>query len=136
MFQRQAPAGEIFYFRPKEATEGDIYVIEATDFEKDRPGNFGPKDTGYARVHVFANGKGEPTVYERFSTEAKVLANTIGRAIGGAPLLVSLGQGRAKDGHNAPWVWVDEDPAKYPDIVAYFEKEQAADEEIDDLLDS
>lgn len=134
MFQKQAPAGEKTFFKPKDAPEGAVYALFPKHFEAEKPTPYGPKDTAVAEAFVFANGKGEPEHHPLWQTEATVLARSIGRALdaGGAPLLVTIGKGVAKPGKQAPWVFNDADPSEYPDVVAFFEKRE---KELDDAPD-
>lgn len=120
MFGKTQSAGGSF-FKPAKEDPNNVYVVEALRYEADVPSQFGPRNLGWANLTVFKDGKGKPEVRENAQFENAALSSAIRGAIGGAPLLVKIEKGTAAPGKSAPWLFIDQDPSDYPEVVAYFE---------------
>ena len=111
------------YFKPQDIPANVIFALEVTQFEVDRPSNYGPKDAIHFKAYQFADGKGEPKI-EDFIAKQTVLVSSLRDKVG-STVLVKLTQGVGKNGNNPPWLWENVNPADYPEIVAYFEAREA-----------
>lgn len=119
------------WFKPDEHVNDVAILIEVTGFERQRPTDYGPKDSAITTSTFFATQEeldaGTPTdVVKGLRYEQTYLASDLAGLIGEATIVV-LGQSQPKKAGQKPaWVWrqpTNENKAK---VIAYGEAREAA----------
>ncbi|PSL04152.1 hypothetical protein CLV30_106157 [Haloactinopolyspora alba] len=116
-------AGGTSYFKPADESEAVAILIEPLSYERQRPTDYGPKDTAVARMTFFksevALETGVPDeVRESVTVQQTALARNLEQYVGKG-VIVTLGQGKAKPGMNPPWIWVPASPEVQAKVVEY-----------------
>jgi len=112
------------FFKPADFQGVDAFLIEVEDFRRQVPTNFGPKDTAVATLTVFRGFDGEPAVIPASQIQQTALASALADLVGKATI-VTMGQGKAKNGNNPPWIWTAIDAAPKAKVIDYVTKREA-----------
>lgn len=118
------------FFKPEEYLNAAALLIEVKSYQRERPTNYGPKDSALVDLTVFATedeaAKGKPTnIIKDMRIEGKaVLTGALADIVGDATIQ-KLKQGVAKKGQNAPWLYADPTPEAFAGVAAYYEAREA-----------
>lgn len=112
-------------------TAWPAFLLEVTDFEVQRPGQFGPKDSALVDMTQFRTqaelDEGTPNVIEGTRVEQTKLAEALGRVGKGGASVVQLVKVPSKQaGRNPAWVWRKAPADVIDKVVAYAEARDAA----------
>jgi hypothetical protein len=120
------------WFKPTEELKSyAAFLIETEDWEPQRPGAFGPKDSALVNLTIFATQAaleaGEPTEI-KLGTRIEYTALTAAlKGMKGKPVVKSLDQAPpSKPGQKPAWVWRDVTPGVKKLVAAYGAKREAA----------
>ena len=114
------------WFKPDEFKVAKALFVTVNDVERDRPTDFGPKDSVIADIAVFATAsdlkKGPSEEYFDIRVEHTALANALINQVGNS-FIVTVEKGQAKPGRQAPWLWSTvEDSAVVNAVIAWAEQ--------------
>lgn len=113
------------FFKPADFSTGvTAFLIEVERFDRQVPTNFGPKDTAIATLTVFRGFDGEPQVNPAMQIQQTALAKGLADLVGKATI-VGMGQGVARNGNNAPWIWTPVDAEAKAKVIAYVTEREA-----------
>lgn len=99
------------WFSPKDEMKSYVaFLIEVKDFELQRPGNFGPKDSALVDLTSFATmgelDAGTPTeVREGVRIEYTVLSAQLKKLVGKATVQTLIQRPATKPGQKPAWAW-------------------------------
>lgn len=120
------------WFKPtEELKEAAAFLIETKDWEPQRPGAFGPKDSALVDMTVFTTQEaldaGEPTeVHLGMRVEYTALTATL-KGMVGKPVVKILDQAPpSKPGQRPAWIWKDVTPATKKKVALYGAAREAA----------
>ncbi len=118
------------WFKPEPVAKAVAILIEVHDFERQRPGTYGPKDSALCDVSVFTTEadlkNGTPAVTNGTRVEHTVLTRDLSSLVGAATI-ATLAKGVGKNGNQPPWLWREvTDAAVVAAVVAYAEKRDEA----------
>lgn len=120
------------YFKAAEHVDDVALLIEVIRFAHQVPSNFGPKDTAYADVSVFATqaalDAGTPDEQKNIAIQGTALAKDLEQLVGQATI-VKLGQSNAKVGQKPAWIWKPVESATKQKVIDYATKREADVEE-------
>jgi hypothetical protein len=126
------PASGGGWFKPtEEAKEYPAFLIEVLDFEAQRPGTYGPKDSVLVNMTIFADDEaldaGEPTeVKNGMRIEYTVLTRDLKSLVGGATIVTLAQVPPSKPGQQPAWVWRQAGAAAKKKVSAYVDSLNAA----------
>lgn len=113
------------WFKPtEEMKEYTAFLIEVLDFELQRPGAFGPKDSAQVDLTVFATDaaldSGEPTsVHKGMRIEYTALTGALKNLKGQATVQTLTQAPPSKPGQKPAWIWRAATPAVKAKVIAY-----------------
>lgn len=119
------------WFKPDEHTEDVAILIEVTGIERQRPTDYGPKDSVITTSTFFATqaelDEGTPTdVVKGLRYEQTYLARDL-MPLDGEATIVVLGQSAPKKAGQKPaWVWRQPSNDVKSKVIAYGEAREAA----------
>lgn len=119
------------FFKPADYLDSVAFLIEVYQFERQRPGNYGPKDSALCDLTVFGTQEsldgGEPTeIRKGVRIENSLLAKDLEQVVGAATV-VKLGQWQGKKAGAKPaWVWQQVSQDTKSKVVAYADAREAA----------
>lgn len=121
------------WFKPKEEMlDYAAFLIEVHDFERQRPGTYGPKDSALVDLTIFADADAlaalEPSeVVNGTRVEQTVLARDLGAVGKGGATIVTLAKiPSTKPGQQPAWVWRQAGADVKKAVAAYAEAREAA----------
>ena len=123
----QLPAIGGFYKASDHATDVAI-LIEPIRFERDRPSQYGPKDSIHADMTFFDSaGNLEAGIGDFHGGMIIQGAGLVPHLEGlvGQAVVVKQGRGKPKAGQNAPWIWERVAPKVQAKVGAYVDKRDA-----------
>lgn len=109
------------YFKPKDETDKDFFLLEVLEYEPQRETAYGPKDTVYANAVAFKDGKADDRGRTSFSN-----AGLVGplKDIVGEHTVVVLGQYTNKKGQEV-WCWNQPEDEMIQTAVKWGEEKEA-----------
>lgn len=117
------------FFKPTEHHGAAAILVEVKRFEAQRPGNYGPKDTVHADLHIFKTDAdidaGRAELSQGALIQSTILARDLSGLVGSATI-VKLDQIDLKNSPNKGWVWRQVDAATKAKVVDYAMKRTAA----------
>ena len=120
------------FFKPtEEMKEYAAFLLEVRDFEEQRPGAYGPKDSALVDVTVFKsenalNARQPDEIQFGVRVEQTVLARDL-KAVRGGATVVTLAQiPSTKPGQRPAWVWKPVSQAVKQAVAAYATEREAA----------
>lgn len=123
------------FFKPADFNGVTAMLLEVEDFRRQVPTNFGPKDTAVATVTAFRGFDSDPQVNNAMQIQQTALASNLADLKGKATI-VALGQGKAKNGNNPPWIWTPVDADTKAKVIEYVKAREAKlQAEMDDAPD-
>ena len=126
------PASGGGWFTPTdEMKEYPAFLIEVLDFESQRPGTYGPKDSVLVNMTIFADddalNAGEPTeVRNGMRIEYTVLTRDLKGLVGGATIVSIAQVPSSKPGQKPAWVWRQAGAANKAKVARYVDSLNAA----------
>lgn len=127
------PSGPGEFFKYDKFKDCAALLVEVKRLERDRPGNFGPKDTIHADIHAFVTEAdvkaGAANVYQGTLIQSNALVRDLVDLVGKATI-TKVGTAYFKKAGKDGAVWRDVDPSLKAGVAAYAksyaEKVQAA----------
>lgn len=119
-----------FFSAKPEMKEYAAFFVEVKDYEEQRPGQFGPKDSALVDLTVFATEAdltvGIPSeVREGVRIEYTVLTRDLKPVKGGATIVVLDQSVPTKPGQKPAWVWRQPSADVKRKVIAYVEARDA-----------
>lgn len=118
--------GGIYFVKPADIRDSVALLIRSKQFIPQRPGKFGPKDTGDTELTVFATqaelDAGTPTAHHPTAYWDKtLLVRDIQKSLGKS-IIVTLDQLPARDGNHPAWVFRNAEGEVRQKVIAYAKK--------------
>ena len=93
------------FFKPEEYTRYAALLLEVTGFERNRPTNYGPKDTAHVDITAFDAEGNQVADAQGVMIQQTILARDLAPIEGKATIQYLTKGTSSKPGQNAPWVW-------------------------------
>lgn len=126
------PASGGGWFKPDDSmADYPAFLLEVKDFEPQRPGQYGPKDSALVDMTQFRTDAeldaGTPDVIEGIRVEQTKLAEALGRVgKGGASIVVLVKVPSKQAGRNPAWVWREAPADVQAKVIEYADARDAA----------
>lgn len=111
------------FFKSEEWGQAAL-LLEPTNFEPQRPTNYGPKDTVTANIVAFDEGGNVVKEVTGILIQQVALVSTLKQALGGATV-AKLTQGKAKQGQRPPWIFVVPETDLKAKVAAFYNEREA-----------
>lgn len=127
------------FFKPAEFASAAALMIEVTDFERQLPTNYGPKDTVTATIHAFGSAADVAADRVAISEDMKIqqvdLARKLSPLVGGATVVRLEKLEPTAKLPNGAWVWRSVEPELKSAVIAYDQRREAAAGDDDEMPD-
>ena len=120
------------WIKPEEYADAEALLIELKSFERQRPTDYGPKDSAVVDLTVFATqadiDAGVPTEIRKDTRleGKKVLTGAFAGKEEGYAIVQKIGRGKKAPGKEAPWLYFDVTDAALNGVIKYGEAREAA----------